>query len=170
MSFLDQIGSILDQYKAGAMPSREEAHLHYDEIARTVPTDVLAQSIGPALQTMDTQHLKEKIAQAAAQMTPQQRSAFMREILGGLTAGSDASLASEVTRAGVSPSVAQDPSTATPQDVGSIAAYAKEHQPELFRRATEFYAQHPTLVKVLGTVAIASIARRLAGGARPGLI
>jgi hypothetical protein len=151
------------------MPNREQAHMHYDEIARTVPADVLAQSIGPALQTMDTQHLKEKIAQAAAQMTPEQRSAFLQEILGGLT-GSDASVASAVTRAGASPSVAQDPSTATPEDVGNIAAYAKEHQPELFRRATEFYAQHPTLVKVLGTVAIASIARRLAGGARPGLI
>jgi hypothetical protein len=33
-----------------------------------------------------------------------------------------------------------------------------------------FYAQHPTLVKVLGTLAIASIAKNLAGGRRPGLL
>jgi hypothetical protein len=164
MSFLDQIGSILNQYQGGAMPSREDAHAHYDEIAKSVPTDVLAQSIGPALESMDTAHLKDKITQAAAQMTPEQRSAFLQQILAGL--GGAGGLGAVLTRAGASPSLAQDPTTATPQDVGSVAAYAKEHQPELFRRATEFYAQHPTLVKVLGTVAIASIARRLMGGSR----
>jgi len=168
MSFLDQIGSILNQYHSGAMPSREEAHAHYDEIARSVPPSVLAQTIGPALESMDTEHLREKITAAAAQMTPEQRAAFLQQILAGL--GGAGGAAAAVAKAGASPSVAQDPSSATPQDVGNVATYAKEHQPEIFRRATEFYAQHPTLVKVLGTVAIASIARRLAGGGRPGLI
>jgi len=168
MSFLDQIGSILNQYQSGAMPSREEAQAHYDEIARSVPPSVLAQTIGPALESMDTEHLREKITAAAAQMTPEQRAAFLQQILAGL--GGAGGAAAAVAKAGASPTVAQDPSSAPPQDVGNVATYAKEHQPEIFRRATEFYAQHPTLVKVLGTVAIASIARRLAGGARPGLI
>ena len=33
-----------------------------------------------------------------------------------------------------------------------------------------FYAQHPPLVKVMGTVPIAAIAKNLAGGRRPGLV
>jgi len=166
MSFFDQIGSILNQYQSCATPTREEAHAHYDEIAKAVPPDVLAQTIGPALESMDTAHLKEKIAQTAAQMTPEQRSAFLQEILAGLAGSGGAAAA--LNRAGASPTLAQNPSAATPQDVANVATYAKENQPEIFRRATEFYAQHPTLVKTLGVVAIASIARRLAGGARPG--
>lgn len=164
MSILDQLGSILNQYQGGATPSREEAHAHYDEIAKSVPTDVLAQTIGPALESLDTAHLKEKITQTASQMTPDQRGAFLQQILAGL--GGAGGIGAALANAGASPSLAQDPTTASPQDVGSVAAYAKEHQPELFRRATEFYAQHPTLVKVLGTVAIASIARRLMGAGR----
>ncbi len=168
MSFLDQLGSILSQYQSGSTPDHAQAQAHYDEIAKNVPPNVLAQTIGPALESMDTQHLKEKITQAAAQMTPEQRSAFLQQILAGL--GGAGGLGAALNRSGASPSVAADPASASPQDVGNLAAYAKEHQPEIFRRASEFYAQHPTLVKVLGTVAIASIARRLAGGGRPGLI
>ena len=40
--------------------------------------------------------------------------------------------------------------------------------PDVMQRAKGFYAKHPTLVKTLGTVAVAAIARRLFRG-RPGL-
>jgi len=69
---------------------------------------------------------------------------------------------------GVSPKVADDPRQASPEEVGKVAAYAKEERPDLFHRAMGFYAEHPTLVKVLGTLAIASIAKNLYHQ-RPGL-
>jgi hypothetical protein len=168
MSFMDQIGSILNQYQSGAEPSAQEAHAHYDEIANAVPTNVLASTIGPALEGLDTRELKEKIAQSAAQMSPEQRGAFLQSILGGLAgAGGPGAILNQI---GASPAVARDPSTASPEDVAKVATYAKENQPDLFHRAMGFYAEHPTLVKILGVVAIASIARRLAGGNRPGLL
>src|SRR5947207_1069654 len=104
MSFLDQIGSILNQYQSGATPPHAEAQAHYDEIARNVPPNVLAQTIGPALESLDTQHLKEKITETAAQMTPEQRAAFLQQILAGL--GGPGNLGTALDRAGASPSVA----------------------------------------------------------------
>ena len=40
--------------------------------------------------------------------------------------------------------------------------------PEVIQRAKEFYTRHPTLVKTVGTVFVAALARRLFRG-RPGL-
>ncbi len=40
--------------------------------------------------------------------------------------------------------------------------------PDLVQRARGFYSKHPTLVKAIGTVVVAGIARRLFRG-RPGL-
>lgn len=168
MVFLDQIGNILSQYQGGTIPEREEAHAHYDQIASAVPQDVLASTIGPAVGELDSAHLERKIAQSAEQMTPAQRGSLLGTLLAGLgTSGS--SLSSLLGSIGASPAVAQDPNQATPADVAKVATYAKENQPDIFHKAMGFYAEHPTLVKVLGTLAIASIAKSLAGGRRPGL-
>jgi hypothetical protein len=64
----------------------------------------------------------------------------------------------------------QNPQNATPQDVAKVAGYTKDNNPDLFHEAMGFYAEHPTLVKVMGTMAIAAIAQRLSGGRRPGLV
>lgn len=172
MSFNDQIGSILDQYKSGAGNPADPAQArdHYDEISRTVPPNVLASSIGPALGDLDSAHLEQRITQSAAAMTPDQRGTMLQSLLTGLASGGAANLPSVLARIGASPSIATNPQQATPEDIGKVATYAKENQPDIFHRAMGFYAEHPTLVKVLGTLAIASIARNLAGGRRPGLL
>jgi len=169
MAIVDQIGNILSQYTGDSTPDRDQARAHYDEIANAYPQEELASVIGPAVGQLDTPHLERKIEQSAEQMTPSQRGSFLGTLLGGL--GSGASLPGILGSLGASPSVAADPATATPQDVAKVATYAKENQPDLFHKAMGFYAQHPTLVKVLGTMAIASIARNLsATGRRPGLL
>jgi hypothetical protein len=169
MGFLDAIDGLLNQYRAGAGPSsREEAQQHYDRIAQHVPPDVLASTIGPAIGSLPTDQVEERVQRSAREMTPQQRRTFLEQLLGGLGAGGG--LASALSQIGVSPAVAQNPEKATPQDVAKVAAYTKENQPDLFHQAMSFYAQHPTLVKVMGTMAIAAIAKNLAGGRRPGLL
>ncbi len=170
MAIVDQIGNILRQYQGGATPDREQVRAHYDEIANAVPQDELASVIGPAVGELDTSHVERKIEQSAQQMTPTQRGSFLGTLLGGL-GGAGGGLAGILGSLGASPEIASDPSRATPQDIGKVAGYAKENQPDLFHKAMGFYAQHPTLVKVLGTMAIASIARNLSSrGGRPGMI
>jgi hypothetical protein len=169
MGFLDAIGGLLNQYQAGTgAGSREEAQQHYDQIAQHVPPNVLASSIGPAIGSLPTDQVEERVQRSAQQMTPQQRGNFLEQLLGGLGAGGG--LAALLSQIGVSPAVAQNPQSASPQDVGKVAAYTKENQPDLFHQAMSFYAQHPTLVKVMGTMAIAAIAKNLAGGRRPGML
>lgn len=169
MGFLDAIAGVLDRYRTGtAAASPEEAHRHYDQIAENVPKDVLASTIGPALGSLATPEVEEKVARSAASMSPEQRAGFLSDLLSGLGAG--AGLQALLNQIGVSPSVAQNPQNATPQDVAKVAGYTKDNNPDLFHEAMGFYAEHPTLVKVMGTMAIAAIAQHLSGGRRPGLV
>jgi hypothetical protein len=169
MAFLDQISGLLNQYASGQGAStREEAHQHYDQIAQHVPPDVLRGEIGPALGGLDRGQVQERVGRSAEQMTPDQRAGILSGLLGGLAG--PGGLRDVLSRIGVDPGVASNPQTASPQDVGKVAAYAKDNRPEVFHKAMEFYAEHPMLVKTMGTLAVAAIAKRLAGGRRPGLV
>ena len=163
MANLNTIDELLRRYGLGDGPAnREEAREHYDRIAREVPEDELASVIGPALET--------RVRNSATEMTPQERGGFLETLLGGLGAASQGGgLRTVLEQIGVSPRVAENPQKATPEEVGKVAAYAKQERPEIFDQAMAFYAKHPTLVKVLGTLAITAIAKNLFQK-RPGLL
>ena len=59
MSFMDQIGGLLSAYASGSgATTRAEAHDHYDQISSSVPTDLLASIIGPALGSLGTSQVQ----------------------------------------------------------------------------------------------------------------
>jgi hypothetical protein len=168
-TFLDRIGGLLDQYANGqGAATREEAQEHYDQIAQHVPPDVLRGTIGPAIGGLEGEQVEDRIRRSASRMTPEQRGGMLSQLLGGLAGAGG--LREVLGRIGVDPSVASNPQAASPQDVAKVAAYAKDERPDLFHKAMEFYAEHPVLVKTMGTLAVAAIAKRLAGGRRPGLL
>lgn len=162
MSFLNQIGGLLNQYLSGSgATNREEAHGHYDQIAQAVPGDILGSVIGPALGSLGAQQVQERIQNSAAEMNPEQRAGFLQTLLGGYRS-SGVDLSSLLSQLGIRSSVADNPSQASPQDVAKLAAHAHQTNPDIFNRAMSFYGDHPRLVKVLGAVAITAIAKKLA--------
>jgi hypothetical protein len=162
MSSLDPINDLLRRYGVGDGPAnREEARQNYDQIAQAVPQDVLASVIGPAIGSLPADQVETRVRNSATEMTPDQRGNFLQTLLSGLGSSQAGGLSSLLEQIGVSPQVAQDPQQASPEEVGKIAAYAKEERPDVFHQAMGFYAKHPTLVKVLGTMAIAAIAKNL---------
>jgi hypothetical protein len=160
MGFLDQIGSVLDQYTSGANVSREQAHADYDKIAASVPPHVLGSAIGPALSSLGASEVETRVRNSAGEMPAPVRGEFLQKLVDSIrSVGADASTV--FSNAGVDPSVAQQPQQASPEAVGKVAAALHQSHPDAFNAAMAFYNQHPTLVKVLGTVAIAKIAQHL---------
>lgn len=158
MSLLDQIGPLLRQYAGGnAAATDAEAHAHYDQITAAVPPHQLAPAIGPALTTLPPDDVRDRVSASAAQMNAPQRGSLVQSILAGL--GPQAS--SVLSSLGLSPSLATNPTSASPADAGALAAHVQQERPEIFNQAMAFYAQHPMLVKTLGAVAIARIAQQL---------
>ncbi|MEO8080590.1 MAG: hypothetical protein ABI641_08670, partial [Caldimonas sp.] len=71
------------------------------------------------------------------------------KVLGGSPAAAGAAPPSTITP--------EQASKLSPADVGAIAAHAEQHDPSIVDRAASFYAQHPTLVKSLGALALSAV-------------
>jgi hypothetical protein len=161
MDWQGMIGGLLNQYVQGrGATNRQEARDHYDQISGSVPKDLLGSIIGPALSSLGTEQVKERIFNSATEMDTQQRAGFFQNLLSGFQASGTDPL-SLLSRLGISSTVADDPGLASPEDVAKLAAHAQLTDPSIFDRAMSFYAEHPTLVKVLGTMAVAAIAKQL---------
>lgn len=159
MSLLDQLSSVF-QGAMGNNVSEQDAHQHYDQIASNVPREQLGAAIGPAMSNLDSSDVQQRIANSAAQMNSSQRGNMLQMLLGGL-GGAGGNIGGLLSQLGVDPSVQNNPQNASPDDVGKVAAHAQSNSPDVFHKAMEFYSDHPTLVKALGTAVIAGVARHL---------
>ncbi len=158
MSLLDQLSGVLGNVMGGNL-NEQQAGEHYDQIASQVPQSQLGAAIGPALARLGGGQVQQSVTNSAAQMDPQQRGNVMQTLLGGL--GGAGNLGGILSQLGISPSVQNDPQSASPDDVGKLAAHTQSNNPDVFHQAMSFYSAHPTLVKALGTAAIAGIAHHL---------
>jgi hypothetical protein len=171
MSWMDQIGGLLQRYAgAGAQGAQPDAHDHFDQLAQVAPHSAVADGLAAAFRSDDTPPFPQMIAQMFGQSNGQQRAGILNTLIGAM---GPAALSQILARSGggsglagllgggqsVPPEVAQQVS---PEAVQEIAAQAEQHDPSVVDMASNFYAQHPQLVKTLGaaalTVALAKIA------------
>ena len=165
------LGSLLQKYlnvpTGQAVP---DAETHFDQVAQHASQDDLSRGISDALRSNQTPSLGQMVSDMYAKANPQQQAGMLNQILGSLNPGVLSSLGGVLgglaTGAGgghvqVSP---QQVSDISPSQVQDLANRAEQHSPGVFDRLGQFYAQHPQLVKTLGsaalTIALAKIADR----------
>ena len=161
MAFLDQIGGLLEQYASGGdNVTRDQAHTDYDRIANAVPPNILGSIIGPALSSLGGPQVEERIRNSAQEMTPDTRGKFLQSLLTSATEHG-INVGSVLSQLGIDSAVQTQPNQASADDVARVAAQLHQSHPGAFNQAMTFFSQHPTLVKVLGTLAITKIAQQL---------
>jgi hypothetical protein len=165
------LGSLLQKYlnvpTGQAVP---DAEAHFDQVAQHASQDDLSRGISDALRSDQTPSLGQMVSGIYAKADAQQQAGMLNQILGSLNPGVLSSLGGVLgglaARAGgghvqVSP---QQVSDISPSQVQDLANRAEQHSPGVFDRLGQFYAQHPQLVKTLGsaalTIALAKIADR----------
>ena len=162
MSWLNEIDTLLQQYKgASASSPPPSASDDFAKVADQAPPSVLSDGLSAAFHSQSTPPFGEMIAQLFAQSDGAQRSGILNHLLaaaGPAASGALSSLNTGGAGAGVSPQQAQQLS---PQAVQQLADEAQKRDPAVVDRASEFYAQHPTLVKSLGVGALAVIMSHL---------
>ncbi len=162
MSILDQLSGLFNNVASGNL-SEQETQNHYSQIAQQVPQQTLGAAIGPALSSLDNGEVQERVRNSAQQMNPEQRGGITQALLGALGGGAlgggmgGGALGGILSQLGVSPAVASNPQSATPDDISKLAGHAHATDPGLFEKATAFYSAHPTLVNALGTAVVAKI-------------
>ena len=165
MSWMNEIGTLLQQYKgASASSPPASAADDFTKVADRAPTSALSDGLSAAFHSQSTPSFGEMIAQLFAQSDGAQRAGILSHLIAAAgPAASSLGLPGSLNpqggaRAAVPPEQAQQLSS---DAVQRLADEAQRRDPSIVDRASEFYAQHPALVKSLGVGALAVIMSHL---------
>lgn len=169
MSFLSGIGDLLKQY-TGGNTGGANVEQHFDQVAQSVPTSSLANGLAEALRSGQA----GSFSQVASQLFSSGSGAQQASILSGLIASVGpavvAKFAASNPNSPLASLLAAGQSTITPTqaasvpagDVAALAQHAHDQDPSIIDRASQIYAQHPTLVKTLGAAALTVVVKKIA--------
>jgi hypothetical protein len=158
---------ILQQYAGGASPPASgNVNDHFDEVARQVPQQDLGNGVAAAFRSDATPPFAQMVGSLFGQSDPQQRAGALNQLIQSIGPGALSGVAGGALGrilGGGQPTTMtpQQASQVSPSDVTSIAAHAEQQDPSIVDRLGSFYAQHPTLVKTLGAVALSAVMGQL---------
>lgn len=169
------LSSVLGQFTGGK--SSPDVHNDFQTVAENAPSDMLSKGLSAMFSSPQTPPFGQMAGQLFGRAAPNQQAGMLSQLLGGMGPSVLASLASGVGGGalgnmlsrfgggGSTPVVTPDQaSQLTPADVETVANHAEQHSPGIIDKMSEFYAQHPGLVKTLGgaalTVAMAKMAEQ----------
>ncbi|MDT4895208.1 MAG: hypothetical protein QOH25_285 [Acidobacteriota bacterium] len=177
MDLMKDLSGLLQQYQ-GAEPGQapDTVDDDFDQVAQAAPQPALADGLAAAFRSEQTPEFGQMTANLFNNSNPQQQAGLLNTILkyvgpailGRVMSGGDGGGGTSSTGGGgglsdlinifkgggqqeVTPEQAgQIP----PEAVQQVAEEAQKHDPSIIERISEFYAEHPTLVKTLGTAAL----------------
>lgn len=163
------IKEILQQY--AERPT--DTHQDFDEVAREVPKDVLADGMAHAMRSDATPPFGQMMGQLFGQSNPQQRAGILGELaraagpavlgkLGGLFGGGNAAAGGGGAAAAPPTITPADAQQVTPQQAEEIARAAEKQDPGVLDKVAGYYAQHPEVFKAVGGMALALALGRMA--------
>ena len=160
MSLID----ILQRYNtASASRIPETATGDFDRVSGEAPPDLLGQGVGDAFRSDDTPPFEDMVSRMFGQSDPQQRAGVLNQLLrsmgpaviSALGSGILGRLQNQQSKGGTPQVTPEQASELTPEQVREIAAHAKQNDPGVLDRVGGYYAQHPQIVKTLGSAALA---------------
>jgi hypothetical protein len=187
MDWMNQLGGILQQYN-GAQPGQapDTVNDDFDQLAQTAPPSALSDGLAAAFRSDQTPDFGQMTSSLFNNSGGQQRAGILNMLLrtagpailsqvlsrsgsgGGSSSGSGGGggLGSliDMLRGGGHPQVTPEQAEQiSPEAVQQIAQHAEQKDPSIIDRVSDFYSEHPTLVKSLGaaalTIALAKIAQ-----------
>ncbi|MES2742880.1 MAG: hypothetical protein V4754_18300 [Pseudomonadota bacterium] len=159
-------GNLLQQYLGGSNTDAAQAEKDFGQVAQHAPSGAMAQGVTEALRSDQTPPFAQLVGQLFGRSDPNQRAGMLNQLLAHVSpamltslAGSIGNFFSQGAQPQVTPEQAEQ---VTPAQVEEIAATAEQHNPGIVDRMGSFYAEHPTLVKALGGVALAIVMGKMA--------
>jgi hypothetical protein len=172
MSWLDSVSEIVSRYASGgggAASAPANPHQDYISIANSAPKSVLADALAHTFRSDQTPSFPDMVSSMFRQSNPNQQAGILNQLLSALGPGaltSVPSLQGLASRLGGGQSVTpQAASQISAEQVQQLAQQAERTNPSIVDQVSNFYAQHPDVVKALGGAAIAIAIQRIAGRA-----
>jgi hypothetical protein len=158
----DSIKSLLAQYTAGTASS-QEADAHFEQLAQTAGPATLAPGIAEAMRSNQTPPFGQLMAQLFTRGSSDQKAGALNALLNAASPEVRAQLSALIPGlVGSAPVTATQAGTVSPDVVTSLATKVEQHDPGVIDTMSGFYAQHPGLVRTLGTTALMIAMRTIA--------
>ena len=165
MPLSDFLG-VLQQYRgASAVAPPPTTEQDYSEVAQNAPQSHLAGGLADAFRSNETPAFGQMLGTLFSNSNGQQRAGILNQLLGSvgpsLLASGGLSNLTGLLRGGNSTVSPEQANQISPETVQQLAEHAEKQNPSVVDRASEFYAQHPTLVQALGAGSLALIMSHL---------
>jgi len=157
--------NLLQRY-SGAVPDNAPATVHedFDQVAQHADTGHLASGLNDAFRSDQTPPFGDMLGSLFGASNSEQKAGILNQLLGSIAPGVLASgVLGEFTKyLGSTGTVTPQQAEQVPAEaVQELAQHAQQHDPSIVDRASDFYAQHPTLVQALGAGSLALIMSRM---------
>lgn len=185
MDLMKELGGLLQQYQ-GAEPTQAPDTIDddFDQVAQAAPQPALSDGLAAAFRSEQTPEFGQMTANLFNNSNPQQQAGLLNTILkyagpailgrimsggggGGASAGGGGGLSDLINifkGGGQQELTPEQAGQIPPEAVQQVADEAQKHDPSIIDKISDFYAEHPTLVKSLGaaalTIALSKIANR----------
>ena len=171
MGWMDQIGGLLQQYTgASAAQAPDTTNADFDQLAQHAPSSALADGLAAAFRSDQTPAFGQMAAQLFSNANGQQRAGLLNTLISAAGPAIAAQLLSRGGASGLAGLLGGGHTQVTPEQaaqvspeaVEQLATHAEQKDPSVIDQVSNFYSEHPTLIKTLGaaalTIALAKIA------------
>ncbi len=164
MNWMNELGGILQQYSGtGAAQAPDTVHDDFDQTAQAAPFEAIANGLSAAFRSDQTPEFGQMVANLFGQSNGQQRAGILNTLISTLGPTIAAQLFARKGLSGLAGLLGSGQTQVTPEqaeqvspeDVQEIAGHAEQKDPSIIDTVSNFYAEHPTLVKSLGGAALA---------------
>jgi hypothetical protein len=152
MGLLDQLSGILQQYgnSGGTLPG--SVTTHFDQVAGTVPTNMLADGLAHAMRSNQTPDFAQLVGTLFSQGSVTQRQGMVNQLLAAVGQGA---------------ATPQQASSMPLEAVQQLASAAHGSNQNVVEMVSGFCAQHPDLLRNLGSPALGQILSHISQRAQP---
>jgi len=178
MNWLDNIGGLLQQYANPQGDQHARVEEDYDEVARHAPKEELASGLSEAFRSPQTQPFPNMLGQLFANSNPSMKSSILNTLLATVGPQVLSSILARHAGSGVPNQIgvgkheldAREADEIPPSAIEEMAEQAEKQNPSVIDQISDFYAQHPTVVKGLGAAALGIALNHLSKQKRGGLL
>ena len=138
----------------------------FQQASQSAPSSQVASGLADAFRSDQTPPFGQMVAGLFGQSNDQQRAGILNQLIaaagsGALSSGALGGLAGMLGGGGQRQVTPEQARNISPQAVQDLAEQAHKNDPSIIDQASNFYAQHTTLVQGLGAGALALIMSRM---------
>jgi hypothetical protein len=167
MTWMDTVGGLLKQY-TGQNANTVDAETHFDQVSHSVPSSALGGAVADMFRSTSTPPFAQLAAQMFGNANGAQRASVLNELFSAAGPALPSILGATglgalVSRLAPGGNITPEAANQVPPDVvQQVAQHVEQHDPSIVDRLGSIYSQHPTLIKTLGSAALAVTPAKLA--------